>query len=623
MLYFPETLLSSSGGRLVALATGLTFLAASARWLSVRVATAIARVLTNPSPQTPTIPDEWHPDEWHPFQQAPLAAIAWNVHGEITHWNPSAAQVFGYSPQEAMGRQAALIVPSHIKAYANQVWHDLINQRGGTRSINENVTQDGRTIICEWFNAPLLDAQGQVLGAISFVQDITERTQVEKQLLQSAFFDSLTGLPNRAFFSDRLHQAAAKVSRQSDGCFAVLFLDLDRFKVVNDSLGHLVGDQLLVEVAQRLQACLRIGDTLAHLAGDEFAILLEHIQDINDATCVARQIQEAIKMPFILNGHEVFTTISIGIALSTIDYEKPDNLLRDADTAMYRAKALGKARYEVFTLAMHDHAVTLLQLENDLRRAIQRQEFLVHYQPIVSLRNSKVIGFEALVRWQHATRGLISPAEFIPVAEETNLIVPIGWWVLEAACQQMRSWQLQFPTTATWTMSVNLSGKQIAQPDLVERIRQILTATGLSPRNLKLEITESVLMQNPEATTALFLQLQALGIRLSIDDFGTGYSSLAYLHHFPIDTLKIDRSFVTSVDTDAEKLAIIRTIVTLAWNLGMDVIAEGVETAKQLAQLKALKCEAGQGYLFAKPMSGEAATAFIQAHCYRVTRKSS
>ncbi|HEY9748709.1 MAG TPA: EAL domain-containing protein, partial [Allocoleopsis sp.] len=267
--------------------------------------------------------------------------------------------------------------------------------------------------------------------------------------------------------------------------------------------------------------------------------------------------------------------------------------------------------------------VTLLQLESDLRRAIQRQEFRVYYQPIVSLKSNKLIGFEALVRWQHPTRGLVSPAEFIPVSEETNLIGPIGWWVLEAACQQMYTWQTQFPSAASWAMSVNLSGKQIAQPDLVERIRQILATTGLKPQCLKLEITESVLMQDPEAITALFVQLRSLGVRLSIDDFGTGYSSLAYLHHFPIDTLKIDRSFVTSVDTDAEKLAIIRTIVTLAWNLGMDVIAEGVETAKQLAQLKALKCEAGQGYLFAKPMDAETAVTFIKDRCYPNTHPSS
>jgi len=619
MHYFPETLLSSSGQRFVALATGLTLFAASARWLTARVSAAIARIPTNQLPQNPTIPDEWQL-----FQQAPLAAIVWNMNGEITQWNCSATQIFGYSSQEAIGRQAnPLIVPSYIKTYTQSLWDGLINQQGGTRSINENVTKDGRTIICEWFNTPLLDPTGQVVGAISFVQDITERTQVEKQLLQSAFFDALTGLPNRAFFSDRLHQAATRAKRQGDRLFAVLFLDLDRFKVVNDSLGHMTGDQLLIEVAQRLQACLGPDDTLAHLSGDEFAILLENIQEIDDAISMAERVQEAVKVPFNLNGHEVFTTLSIGIALSTIDYQKPDNLLRDADTAMYRAKSLGKARYEIFTLAMHVHAVTLLQLESDLRRAMRRQEFRVHYQPIVALESNKVIGFEALARWQHPTRGLVSPAEFIPVAEETNLIVPIGWWVLEAACQQMRSWQTQFPTTASWAMSVNLSGKQIAQPDFVERIHQILSATGLSPQCLKLEITESVLMQNPEVITALFLQLRDLGIRLSIDDFGTGYSSLAYLHHFPIDTLKIDRSFVKSVDTDVEKLAIIRTIVTLAWNLGMDVIAEGVETAKQLAQLKALNCEAGQGYFFAKPMDDEAAATFIQTHCCPIAHKSS
>ncbi|HEY9749667.1 MAG TPA: sensor domain-containing diguanylate cyclase, partial [Allocoleopsis sp.] len=346
MRYFPETLLSSPGQHLVALTTKLTFVASARRWLTAKFTAAIAP--THYPPQDPP-----QVEEWQFFEQAPIAAIAWNLQGEITRWNQSAAQMFGYSPEEAIGQEStALISPSQTQAYVHKIWHDLINQQGGTRSIHENVTKDDRIIICEWFNAPLLNSTGQVVGAISFVQDITERTQVEKQLLQSAFLDSLTGLPNRAFFSDRLHQAANQAKRQADQLFAILFLDLDRFKVVNDSLGHMVGDQLLIEVAQRLQSCLGPSDTLAHLSGDEFAVLLRNIQDINDAIWMAERLQEAIKVPFTLNGHEIFTTVSIGIALSTISYEKPDNLLRDADTAMYRAKLLGKARHEIFTLAM-------------------------------------------------------------------------------------------------------------------------------------------------------------------------------------------------------------------------------------------------------------------------------
>jgi diguanylate cyclase (GGDEF)-like protein len=410
---------------------------------------------------------------------------------------------------------------------------------------------------------------------------------------------------------EQLEIAIERAKQNSDYVFALLFLDLDRFKLVNDSLGHMLGDQLLIAIANRLKTCVGAKDTIARLGGDEFTILLEDVKDLDRATQVADRICQELSLPFNLSGHEVFTSVSIGIAISTFGYNRAEDLLRDADTTMYRAKSTGKARYEVFDRAMQNQAMARLQLEIDLRWALERQELHVYYQPIMSLNNSRIAGFEALVRWQHPQRGWISPTEFIPVAEEAGLIVPLGWWVLREACSQIRAWQ-QLPTDLPLTISVNISGKQFAQPNLVKEIQQILQETGLDASSLKLEITESVLVDKTEAAVAILKQLKALGIGLSIDDFGTGYSSLSYLHQMPIDTLKIDRSFVNNVDCDPEKIEIIRTIVGLAWNLGMNVVAEGVETKKQMYQLRALKCDYGQGYFFSRPVDAKAATALQQ-----------
>lgn len=444
-------------------------------------------------------------------------------------------------------------------------------------------------------------------------QEISDRQRAEEQLTHSAFHDALTGLPNRALFMDRLGHVVECAKRREDYLFAVLFLDLDRFKIVNDSLGHMAGDQLLIAIASRIKACLRSADTLARLGGDEFTILLEDIKDVSDAKHVANRIQEELMLPFNLSGNEVFTTASIGIALSTTSYERPEQLLRDADTAMYRAKAHGKARHEVFDIAMHACAIALLHLENDLRRAIERQEFQIHYQPIISLLSDRINGFEALVRWQHPERGLLSPADFIPMTEETGLVIPIGSWVLREACRQMKVWQEQFPANPPLTISVNLSGKQFSQPGLSEQIKQILQDTRLDPYSLKLEITESVIVENAESATIMLSQLRTMGIQLYMDDFGTGYSSLSYLHRFPMDTLKIDRSFTSRIGVDNENWEIVQTIITLAHNLGMNVIAEGVETAAQVALLRELKCEYGQGYFFSKPVDGAQAGALIAA----------
>ena len=442
-------------------------------------------------------------------------------------------------------------------------------------------------------------------------EEVAERKQAEEQLLHNAFHDGLTGLANRALFVDHVKLALGRAERHAGYRFAVLFLDLDRFKVVNDSLGHMTGDQLLIGVARRLEATIRPGDTVSRLGGDEFTILLDDLSDAGEAEAVAERLQRELALAFNLGSHEVFTTASIGIALSSPDYHRPEDILRDADTAMYRAKQLGKARYEVFDQAMHARAMERLGLERDMRRAVERRELFLQFQPIVSLSTGSLRGFEALVRWRHPERGVIPPAKFIPIAEETGLIIPIGKWVLGEACRQMSRWQKLSRPDGPLPMSVNLSGRQFLQPDLLEQVREVLRETGLDPRGLKLEITETVVMENIETATHTLEQLRALGVELSIDDFGTGYSSLSYLQRFPVSTLKIDRSFVSRMAESDGTAEIVRTITKLAQNLGMDVVAEGVETEGQRAQLSAFECEFGQGYYFSRPMDGEAAEAFL------------
>ena len=447
---------------------------------------------------------------------------------------------------------------------------------------------------------------------------IAEQERISAQLQESkdhfrhaAFHDALTSLPNRTLLTENLKFVIERAKQHEDYQFAVLFLDLDRFKNVNDSLGHSIGDQLLIAMARRLEHCIRESDMVSRLGGDEFAILLDGISNSGDATNMAKRIQAKLESPFNLSGHEVFTTTSIGIALSSTGYDHPEAMLRDADTAMYRAKAQGKACYELFDKGMHTRAVYLLQMENDLRRALEREEFCVHYQPIVNLDNGQLAGFEALIRWQHPEKGFISPGDFISLAEDTGLVIPLGMWVLKTACQQLARWQWQSHSNRHLFMSVNLSSKQTSQTDLVGEIRAVLKETHVDPSHLKLEITESAVMDDAEKTVQLLRRLKALGVQISIDDFGTGYSSLGYLHRFPVDTLKIDRSFVSRIGEAAENLEIVRTIISLAENMGMDVVAEGVETLAQFSQLRTLKCQYGQGYLFARPVDAESIDAWI------------
>ncbi len=426
-----------------------------------------------------------------------------------------------------------------------------------------------------------------------------------KYLSETVSYDRLTGLPSYNLLLKNIEKEINFCQQRLGYDFVILFVDVNRFKVINSSLGRILGDRLLIAISERLQSCLRTQDFIARMGNDEFAILLSNVEQLNYATNVAERIYRELGIPFNLGGYEVFIEASIGIAVGNKDYKKPENLLRDAELAVSDAKRQNKLPYQIFNQSMRGKALTLLQLENDLRRAIKREEFILHYQPIISLRNNKIKGFEVLVRWRHPEKGIVSPSEFISLAEDTGLIIPLGFWVLKEACKQMSQWQVKFDGLLDWKVSVNISSKQLELTNFVEQIKQILQETDLDPHNLKLEITESSLVEDTQHTIIILKELKSLGIEFSLDDFGTGYSSLSYLHQFPFDTLKIDRSFVNSIGDNIEKLGIVRAIVTLAHNLGMDTIAEGIETVNQLAQLKALKCEYGQGFYLSKPLDKE------------------
>jgi PAS domain S-box-containing protein len=485
--------------------------------------------------------------------------------------------------------------------------------------------KDGTWRILESVATAIPNEAGQIEKLVIVNRDITERKRAEETIAHNALHDALTGLPNRDLFLDRVRHVLALSRRQISYKFAVLFIDLDEFKVFNDSLGHAAGDALLIQIARRLTSSIRGVDTisrsvvltqgadtlasegsLARLGGDEFTILLEGIRDCGDAIRVAERIQERLAIPFVVEGQEVVTTASIGIAFCTTSYTNSEDLVRDAEIAMYRAKREGKARYQVFDSAMHTSAVKRLRLETDLRRALELGEFRVHYQPIVSLQSGKIVGFEALSRWERP-EGLLLPAAFIQIAEETGIIVPMNRLLLREACLQLRAWHSQFPCDPPLTMSVNITPKEFAQPDLAAQIGTILVEVGIHPSSINAEITETIAMAYPERSSLVLSELKALGVHISIDDFGTGYSSLSRLQGFPVDTLKIDRIFISKIDTDSETSEIVRVIITLAHNLGLKVTAEGAETAEQVSLLKELKCEFVQGYFFARP--GDHATA--------------
>ena len=455
--------------------------------------------------------------------------------------------------------------------------------------------------------ARLGPAVAQVLERKRLLQ---ENREAEARLLHEAFYDGLTGLPNRALLLERLGHVVLRRKRERTYAFSVFFLKLDGFEVVNDGLGQPAGDHLLIEFAQRLVSHVRAGDTVARLGGSEFVVLLDNLKAVHNTADVAKRIQHAIAQPFMVDGRDVFLTASIGSTSSTTGYDQAEEVLRDARAALYRAKGLGKACFVMFDTAMHTHAMARLQLESALHRAVERQEFRLFYQPIVSLETGRIAGFEALLRWEHPERGLVVPDEFIPVAEDLGLIIPIGQWALHEGCRQLRAWQREFVDLRPLTVSVNLSARQFAHSELLTVVDHALAETGLEASSLKLEITESVMMDNTELSSAILLDLKARHIDTCMDDFGTGYSSLSFLQQYAVDILKIDQSFM---GLGKESVAIVRTIVTLAHNLGKHVIAEGVETPGQVALLRSLRCEYGQGYFFSKPIDGKAAGLLLAA----------
>ncbi len=543
--------------------------------------------------------------------------IATDETGKVTFMNTVAENITGWLSQEAIGKPITDIfdIFNEItgKTVSNPVMRVLKTRQ--PEFLPENTTlraKNGQEIPIEDSAAPVTkrkainiikDSKGHIAGAVLVFRDVTQQRLAARKLHRQAYYDDLTTLPNRAWFRERLTDALERMKRNDNYLFAILFLDLDRFKIINDSLGHTVGDRILSETAKRIEQAVRTIDTVARLGGDEFAILLENLQDASEAYRIANRINKSLSICFDIEEQEIFTSCSIGIVLSSSSYQYIEELIQDADIAMYRAKNKGKGRYEVFNAAMRQQIMATSQLENYLRRAIEKNEFEVHYQPIINLFNQKIIGFEALVRWNHPEKGMISPLEFIPIAEETGLIIEIDKWVCQQACHQMKSWHNKLSEESSLIISVNLSSKHLVKSNLVEEIYQILKETGLNPNCLKLEITETALIENPDLAAKTLNQLKNLGVSLSLDDFGTGYSSLSYLHTFPFNMLKIDRSFISGIDSYINGLEIIRIIVMLGQTLGMKVIAEGIETSEQLNLLKELQCEYGQGYFFSKPIS--------------------
>jgi diguanylate cyclase (GGDEF)-like protein/PAS domain S-box-containing protein len=535
--------------------------------------------------------------------------------GVARYVSPPVERILGYKPENGVGRvvfDPPMMHPDDTDR-AREVFAWVAGSPGASATFDCRLRHaEGRWIHVEAIAKNLL-ADPNIGGVVINYRDVTERKTFEERLRHQAFHDPLTNLPNRALFMDRLEHALARMERR-DIPAAVLFLDLDNFKVVNDSLGHEAGDKLLVAVAERLRGTLRADDTAARLGGDEFTILLEDVTDASDAVRIADQITEALRRPFVLEGRDIFVTTSIGIALATSARERPTDLLRNADTAMYRAKDYGKATYEVFDEDMNTLALERLDLEANLRRAIERGEFEVHYQPQQELSTDRIAGWEALVRWRHPEQGLIPPSAFLSIAEETGLITQIGTLVLENACNQAKEWQHRHPTGTPLKMSVNISARQFQRPDeLVRDVVRVLETTGLAPGSLVLEITESMIMGDAEYNQATLRKLKDLGVLIAVDDFGTGYSNLAYLKRFPVDILKVDKAFVDGLGGNAEDTAIVEAILSIAHALSLSTVAEGIETTRQLDRLEALGCEVGQGYYFSKPLPAREASALLAA----------
>src|SRR5215213_4375498 len=541
-----------------------------------------------------------------------------DLEGHATFVNPTAVNMTGWDAEDLLGRSLHDALhhtkPDGAPYPREQCPIYAALEDGATHSRDDEVfwRKDGTSFPVEYVSTPILQ-DGEVVGSVVTFKDITERKALEDQLRHQAFHDPLSALPNRALFMDRLEHALTRANRRGSKV-AVLFMDLDNFKVINDSLGHKAGDQLLKAVAKRLKVNLRPEDTAARLGGDEFTILGEDVTSIGDVAQMAERIAEILQPPFILEEQEVFATVSIGIALNISTQEQPEDLLRHADLAMYRAKHRGKARYEMFEPSMDAKAVERLMLETTLRRALIRQQFRVYYQPIVTLENNEVAGVEALVRWEHPQRGLLLPEEFLSIAEETGLIVRIGQWMLREACKQARVWQERYPSTPPLTISVNLSTREFFHPKMVA---EFIGESEIDPASLQLEITEGAMSSNGTYSADRTLRnLKHIGVKLAIDDFGLGYSSLSYLKRFPVDLLKLDRSFIAGLGQDTEGVSkdaeIVKAMIDLTHALGLKVIAEGVETSEQLALLRNMKCDLAQGNYFSEPLPSGALAKILE-----------
>ena len=527
---------------------------------------------------------------------------------QFQYVNPAMEKITGYREHELLNMSFEEIVHDNYKEKIDATAITRMRYSSGTIRHEIKICAKNGQERWLYVSIGIMQFDGKS-SCMASAFDITRRKYMEDQLRHQAFHDKLTGLPNRALFMDRLERALTRNRRKPTHSFAVLYLDLDRFKVLNDSLGHLVGDQLLVEIAKRLESVVRVQDTVARLGGDEFTVLLEDI-DINYVLAVAKRINEKLVAPFMLDDEEIFTTISIGIAMCDKAYQRADHMLRDADIALYRAKAKGKNCYEIFDEVMRTRANNLMKLETDLRKAIDKQEFVLFYQPVYTLESGEIRGFEALIRWLHPERSIVPPIEFIPLAEETGLIVPLGEWILREACSQLQQWQQQFPERSI-EMAVNISSKQFVSPNFVPLVDQAIRQYDIAEKQLKLEITESLLMDNSSSIVETFFRLKSLGVELYLDDFGTGYSSLSYLHRFPIDVLKIDRSFIGSIN-EYNNIEIIKSIISLSKNLLVKVVAEGIETQEQLKQVKGLDCDYAQGFYFAKPLPADEAEELLK-----------
>src|SRR5438876_615588 len=544
-------------------------------------------------------------------QSADDSIVSKTLDGVITTWNPAATRLYGYTAEEAIGKPITLIVPPDHRDELTGVFESLRRGEHIEHYETTRMRKDGTRVEVSISISPILDPDGHPVGATTITRDITYRRQAERQLLRGALRDPVTDLPNRASFVERLSEALARTRRDSDYRFGVLFVDCDHFKAVNDRLGHAAGDRLLVEIARRLQSSVRPADVVARLGGDEFTLLLEEVAGLPQVEHVARRVLDSLGAPFLLEGREVRASASIGVVLSEPHYEKAQDMLRDADHAMYRAKERGRACFQVFDVEMRNWGQARSGMEADLREALGCKEFRLVFQPIVEIETGRVYAFEALLRWHHGKRRVLLPHEFLPLAEQTGLIVSIGTWVLREACRYARTWQNGVPGAGPVRISVNVSAKQFADPRLVDDLRAALQDAGLTPAALSLEVTESVLMETLDSSIALLNRLREVGIQLHMDDFGSGYSSLSYLPRFPLQGIKVDRTFVHRMGARRTDLEIVRAIVDLAEHLGLIVIAEGVETASQRERLIAFGCELGQGFLFAKALEPEAARALL------------